>query len=267
MLRSAVFIFLALTRCIAAQNDTNLTTSSVQEAFSNAKIVPDVLPSFQPTALLNVTFTDQATGALLSVSPGMNLTMEQTMLEPTFAVTANSSDSLAEQIFVLAIVDPDAPTPQNTSISQFRHMLAGDLHVNASSGGALVNSSAALTDFVNPTPPAGSDPHRYVILLFTQPPTFNVTASTLVNASTPRTNFNLTAFGQAVGLGSPVAGNFFFTGPSDSTGTTSGSGSAPAPTTSDTGSSSSGASAVEKLVPVGGIWTVFMGAIAISYFL
>lgn len=41
MLRSAVFIFLALTRCIAAQNDTNLTTSSVQEAFSNAKIVPD----------------------------------------------------------------------------------------------------------------------------------------------------------------------------------------------------------------------------------
>lgn len=83
------------------------------------------------------------------------------MLEPTFAVTANSSDSLAEQIFVLAIVDPDAPTPQNTSISQFRHMLAGDLHVNASSGGALVNSSAALTDFVNPTPPAGSDPHRY----------------------------------------------------------------------------------------------------------
>lgn len=33
------------------------------------------------------------------------------------------------------------------------------MHANES--GILTNSSAALSDFVPPTPPAGSDPHRY----------------------------------------------------------------------------------------------------------
>lgn len=61
-----------------------------------------------------------------------------------------------------------------------------------------------------------------------------------MNATTPRTNFNLTTFGQSVGLGSPVAGTFFLTGPSDSTNTTSVNGTAtlqtpaPAPSTTDT---------------------------------
>lgn len=84
------------------------------------------------------------------------------MLQPTFAVVASASQNnatSANQTFVLVIVDPDAPTPQNTSISQFRHMLAGNMHANES--GILTNSSAALSDFVPPTPPAGSDPHRY----------------------------------------------------------------------------------------------------------
>lgn len=85
----------------------------------------------------------------------------ETMLQPQFFLTSNST-ALQNATFVLAIVDPDAPTPQNATIAQFRHMLAGDLHANGSLAdmAPLVNSSAALTEFVMPTPPAGSDPHR-----------------------------------------------------------------------------------------------------------
>lgn len=69
-------------------------------------------------------------------------------------------------------------------------------------------------------------------------------APALVNATTPRTNFNISTFGQAVGLGSPVAGTFFLTGPSNSSNTTTGNDTAPgplstpAPAPSPTGTSS-----------------------------
>lgn len=36
-----------------------------------------VLPSFKPSALLEVVFFDQAAGASINVTPGMNLTMER----------------------------------------------------------------------------------------------------------------------------------------------------------------------------------------------
>lgn len=67
------------------------------------------------------------------------------------------------ETFVLAMVDPDAPTPGNTSLAEIRHLILGDLHLNgsASSGTALlVNSTPALSDYISPGPPNGSDPHR-----------------------------------------------------------------------------------------------------------
>ncbi|EMD40915.1 hypothetical protein CERSUDRAFT_91668 [Gelatoporia subvermispora B] len=145
------------------QTVPNVTVATVSQAFMSSGIVPDVLSSFNPTAILNVVFLDQATNSSVDVTPGMNLTMEQTLMEPQFFLSANDT-SLDQQTYVLVIVDPDAPTPQNATEAQFRHMLAGDLHVNGSTssglGAPLTNTSAALTEFVNPTPPAGSDPHR-----------------------------------------------------------------------------------------------------------
>lgn len=157
------------------------TLSDVKQAFTDFDVVPDVLPSFYPTALLDVVFTDPTTNQPLNVTPGLNLTMTrkcflarpllsrliidiifraETRREPQFALTFNGTSR--NRLFVLAILDPDAPTPQNPNNSQFRHMLAGDLKLNDTDGNGnlLVNSSAALTEFANPTPPSGSDPHR-----------------------------------------------------------------------------------------------------------
>ncbi|CDO76552.1 hypothetical protein BN946_scf184982.g11 [Trametes cinnabarina] len=197
--------------CVKAQNSTNFTIADAVQAFQVAKIVPDVLPSFNPTAILNVVFFDNTTGTSVNVTPGANLTRE------------------LQQTFVLAMVDPDAPTPQNPTAAQIRHLLAPGIQANGSvaSGAALVNNTPAISDFLRPTPPAGSDPHRYILLLFVQPVNFTTVAPQFVNSSTPVNNFNISLFAQEVGLGSPVAGNFFLTGPdANSTSSTNGTSSA-----------------------------------------
>ncbi|KAJ4479326.1 phosphatidylethanolamine-binding protein [Lentinula aciculospora] len=230
-LSTAVFIPSRVLGQFSNQNLSNTT-----QAFETAKIVPDVLSSFNPAALLGVEFMDPSTNQAVNVTPGILLSMEQTMQEPQFFLTANVT--IPSTIpYVLVIVDPDAPMPQNNTESQFRHMLGRDFHIDNSS--KLVNTSAALSDFVNPTPPAGSDPHRYVVLAFIQPADFNSTAPELVNASTPRNNFNLTTFGEAVNLGSPIAGTYFLTGPSSNSTTSNSTASSTSPASSTSSAATS----------------------------
>ncbi|KAF9568956.1 PEBP-like protein [Agrocybe pediades] len=185
--------------------------SNVTTAFSSAEIVPDVLPSFTPEDTIDVAFPS------VTVVPGVLLTTDQTAMFPTLTLTAantsNSSDANTTA-WVVALVDPDAPTPQNRSISQFLHFLGGDFTVDGS--GLLSNTSPALMEFTPPAPPPGSDPHRYVLLVFDQPDNFDTDGPTFVNSTTPRTNFNISVFAQEVALGAPIAGNYFLVGPMNS---------------------------------------------------
>ncbi|KAL1944310.1 hypothetical protein VTO73DRAFT_3495 [Trametes versicolor] len=214
MLTQLLAVAAVAVSCVSAQNSTNFTISDVTSAFTAAKIVPDVLPAFNPTGILNVVFLDNTTGSSVNVTPGENLTREQNALRPQVFLTTNDT-SFAQQTFVLAMVDPDAPTPQSPTVAQIRHLLAPGIQANGSlaAGAALVNNTPAISDFLRPTPPAGSDPHRYILLLFVQPANFTTVASQFVNASTPISNFNISLFAEQVGLGSPIAGNFFLTGP------------------------------------------------------
>ncbi|GBE80003.1 PEBP-like protein [Sparassis crispa] len=200
----------------------------------DAKIVPNVIPTFDPIAVLNVAF--KTSNSTIGVTPATNLTVEQTAQPPSFALTS-SNTTLDGQTFVIVMIDPDAPTPTNTSWSLVRHILAGDFHAsgNFSLGAPLTNSSAAITPFIAPGPPAGSPPHRYIQLLFIQPPNFDTLAPEYVNTSSSipaRLDWNLTSFSKEVGLGSPVAGNFFYTGPDASNASSSSTSSAPSSTSS-----------------------------------
>ncbi|KAJ6598847.1 phosphatidylethanolamine-binding protein [Mycena vulgaris] len=197
--------------CAIAVTDTSLTTIST--AFSNAGIVPGVIPVFKPSGILDVVFTIPSTGQAVNATPGTNLTVQQTVNEPQFFLTADNTTASDTQ-FVIALFDPDAPTPQNTSLAQFRHLVGGGYRWGAN--GLLTNSSAALTEFVPPGPPPGSDPHRYMVLVFLQSQDFASKAPYILNSSTPRTNFNITALSDALGLGAPFSGTFFFTGPDTS---------------------------------------------------
>ncbi|KAI0720274.1 phosphatidylethanolamine-binding protein [Cerioporus squamosus] len=247
MLTQLLVVVAAVVLCVSAQNSTNVTVADVEQAFTTAKIVPDVLPSFNPVGLLNVVFLDN-----VLVTPGLNLTREQTALRPTVSFTSNTT-TFAQQTFVLAMVDPDAPTPQNPTVAQIRHLLAPNITLNGSlaSGALLVNNSPAISDFQRPTPPAGSDPHRYILLLFAQPSNFSSVVPGVVNSSTPISNFNISAFAEQLGLGSPLAGNFFLTGPdTNSTGTnSSGNSTASSAASSSSSTSPAGSSGAASSPP------------------
>lgn len=87
----------------------------------------------------------------------------ETALRPTVFFQTNVT-MFVEQTYLLAMVDPDAPTPQTPTSAQIRHLIAPDITVNGSlaQGGLLVNNTPAISNFLRPTPPAGSDPHRFV---------------------------------------------------------------------------------------------------------
>ncbi|KAI0272567.1 phosphatidylethanolamine-binding protein [Gloeopeniophorella convolvens] len=236
MFRLILPALLLLARGGNAQESAS-TLSDVQNALSSAGIVPDVIPSFNPTAFLDVTYTVASSQQRLSVTPGINLTVPEVVNEPQFFLTSHDP-SVAQKTFVLAMVDPDAPTPQNRSLAEIRHVLVPSLRIsgNSANKAQLVNSTPAISEYLSPGPPPGSGPHRYTLLLFVQPDGFLDAAAALVNSSTPITNFNISSFASQTGLGAPIAGNFFLTGPDTSTNTTT-SGN------STSGSSGSGSAA------------------------
>ena len=84
----------------------------------------------------------------------------------------------------------------------------------------------------------------YILLLFVQPDNFTSIAPMFVNSSTPISNFNISLFASETGLGDPVAGNFFFTGP-DNTSASATSSSAASTGTSPSGGTSSAMGRIE----------------------
>ncbi|KAG6872122.1 hypothetical protein C0995_012776 [Termitomyces sp. Mi166 len=173
------------------------------------QIPTDLFINFNPKALLEVTFP-QPTGEPITLHAGIQLPRNATAGPPTFSAIGD----IGMGPFVIATVDPDAPTPQDPTNAQIRHFLGPNYFTESSparGAEALVNRTAAISEFRQPTPPAGSDPHRYIFLLFNQPTEFN--GQTLVTPTTPTNLFNISAFAAATGLGDPIAGTFMLVGP------------------------------------------------------
>jgi len=163
--------------------------------------------------LLEVAFP-QATGRPIAVHAGIQLPRNATAIHPTFSIS--QAILPPTDAFVVAMVDLDAPTPQTPTSAQIRHFLGGDFHPTPGIGSErLVNTTAAISGFLQPTPPAGSDPHRYVFLLFKEPRGFD--KQTFVNSTTSIANFNISQFAIETGLGSPLGGSFIRVGPDPTT--------------------------------------------------
>jgi len=198
--------FLSLAALAVSAQDTSVRT--VKQAFDNANIPTDLHITFNPTALLEVTFPETGSRPI-TLHAGEQLRRNSTAGPPVFHV----SDINSRGPFVVATVDPDAPTPQNPTSAQIRHFLGGNF--TPGEGGLLTNSTPAISEFRQPTPPAGSDAHRYIFLLFEQPAGFN--QQTFVTSTTPTSLFNISAFAQEVGLGNPIAGTFMLVAPDPTT--------------------------------------------------
>ena len=64
--------------------------------------------------------------------------------------------------FVLVSVDPDAPTPQNRSLSEVLHYMGGGYKASgdAEQGFTLASTVAPVMPYTPPAPPNSSDAHR-----------------------------------------------------------------------------------------------------------
>ncbi|KAJ6475041.1 PEBP-like protein [Mycena vitilis] len=185
----------------AAGQDTSVP--AVEKAFTAANLPADLTIVFKPTALLEVSLP-QTSGPPITLHAGIQVPRNDTAGPPAFHVVGD----VGPGPFVVAAVDPDAPTPQAPTSAQIRHFLGGNF---VNQNGLLVNSTPAVSEFRQPTPPAGSEAHRYTFLLFKQSPAF--ATQTLVNTTTSVSLFNISQFAAAVDLGNPIAGTFMLVAP------------------------------------------------------
>ncbi|EPS41779.1 hypothetical protein H072_4286 [Dactylellina haptotyla CBS 200.50] len=135
--------------------------------------------------------------------------------------------SLTGQTFIVLMVDPDAPSPQNNSLGQILHWLQPGVKVpiaskkvrgpNNSTTYIMLDTTLAnaIAPYRGPAPPS-QDPHRYIFMLFLQPkPTFTLPAGfERFEGGNDRRQFNADAFVKAAGLDAPIAGNYFLAGAS-----------------------------------------------------
>ncbi|KAI0262873.1 phosphatidylethanolamine-binding protein [Gloeopeniophorella convolvens] len=203
-LATSVALF-ALGALVNAQsNDDNaLGIAAIEAHFSNADLVPSLIPSFDPSAVMTVTFP--GVGA---ISPGQSLSKDQVAPTPQVSlVPANSSVTLQGN-YTLVMADADI-VGTDESVGQTRHWLvngvtlAGTSPLNVSTSGGV-----AVTQYAGPAPADGSGPHRYVILLLPQPSTFSPPAN-LTQPNIGVSVFHLTDYITTSHLGPPVAAMYF----------------------------------------------------------
>jgi len=173
-----------------------LAVALVKQQFINAKIVPDVIPSFNPIGTLNVVFSGNSSG----VNDGAPLDKAAVQTQPTITVAGVNNNTAK---FTVLMIDGDyvgSSSPQGLNI----HWLENNVAIN--SAGATSNTTARLP-YAGPGPAAGSGPHRYTILLYQQPSNFTAPADPAQNSGVHR--ISLAKYVSAAGLSEPLAGLYF----------------------------------------------------------
>ncbi|KAK8224228.1 phosphatidylethanolamine-binding protein [Phyllosticta paracitricarpa] len=189
-------------------------------------------PFFEPSASdrLLATFEQNSTDPFFFV-PGGVFAVNLTQSAPQIYLPANRTtlgpptNSTLPATYLVLMVDPDAPSPQNTSSSQILHWLQPGARLSRSTETQTANDTAiSLLDagttepvvaYQGPAPPSVA-PHRYILLVFRQPDgPANFTLPPDYEArrgGMNRTLFNATDFVQKADLGEPVAATFFLAG-------------------------------------------------------
>ncbi|XP_072244284.1 phosphatidylethanolamine-binding protein 4 [Leuresthes tenuis] len=117
------------------------------------------------------------------------------------------SGAQKEKMYVLVMVDPDAPSRTKQTSAYWRHWLVVNIKGNALKKGKL--QGTALTEYHPPTPPQKTGFHRYQFILFEQPPHTAVSLADQERSSRGKWDFQ--AFITRFGLGEPVASLQFLT--------------------------------------------------------
>ncbi|KAL2060771.1 hypothetical protein VTL71DRAFT_9413 [Oculimacula yallundae] len=242
--------------------------------FVTAAIVPEVLAAFNPSVSFYVSYRS-ADGDAALLHPGAKLTTAEAKapLELSVDNIGNATNITSTTRYIVYMIGPDVPSRSTPTSRNVRHYLAGNFTISPQNSSLLAtaslftNSTVATNEYAAPAPSAGTISHRYIYLLYTQPPALNSKSfeSLGFNASA-RAGFNLTAFRILAGLGPSIGGTFFETDTeanSTSRGLSTGTSTSPSSTRKVNNTSSAmklgggAGSAYELLITAG---TAVMGA-------
>ncbi|KAG8954145.1 hypothetical protein FRC04_000365 [Tulasnella sp. 424] len=211
MFSKSVLSFLALTLVAPAlaAPAAPLDIALVKQQFVQALLTPDVVPVFDPVALLNVSFA--ATGP---ITTGQAVSMANAGAEPTITVVGTDADFAtggalnSASKYTLIMIDGDyagAAHPNGVNT----HYLQNDFGFGQNTADVLTltPSTDPVIKYAGPGPAANSGAHRYTILLFAQPTTFTAPATPAAGSSVTMIDFP--AYIKAANLGNPLAGIYF----------------------------------------------------------
>ncbi|QIW95457.1 hypothetical protein AMS68_000975 [Peltaster fructicola] len=113
--------------------------------------------------------------------------------------------------YIAIMIDVDAPYESFSILSPILHWVQTGL--TAGPDGTLTSSVTTTADWVQPAPPPGAGPHKYIVVLYPQPVGFDASKwsnyITQPMSLTKRIRFDLAGFVAAAGLGEPLAASYF----------------------------------------------------------
>ncbi|KAK1926338.1 phosphatidylethanolamine-binding protein [Papiliotrema laurentii] len=204
---------LALANFVVAQdnNSTSNGTASatdiglVQANFNNAQLVPGLLQKFNPEGVLDVSFS----GSQIEI--GQKLAQSDVSTAPSLAIlpAAGASDISTNNRYTVIMIDADIVGTNALNTPLTRHWLVNGAGLSDSTPHQVTfDQATTITDYAGPGPAEGSGAHRYTILIYNQPSSFQAPAN-LSTAGTPLGTMLLNNYVQESGLGNVVAANYF----------------------------------------------------------
>jgi len=185
---------------IALAQSTELQLEAIEAHFQNAELVPVPIPVFKPTAILTANFQ-----GLGDITPGELVSKDQVTNSPNLTFTPANSTITFNGNYTVAMIDPGA-VGSDQSQGQNRHWLVNGATILDNK--LNFEGAITITEYAGPAPPAGSGPHRYTIVVYTQGADF--TPPQNLSGPVPGVQlFNFPEYVQSTKLGPLVAGIYY----------------------------------------------------------
>ncbi|KXS18178.1 PEBP-like protein [Gonapodya prolifera JEL478] len=165
----------------------------VKTAFQESGIIPDVIGDITPTIDLSIKYSEKIQATL-----GNELSPTDTQSAPH--IILNDPHGSSSTRYVLAMVDPDAPSRESPSNAQYVHWVT-----EMAGSGTKPTVKRDLVQYMGPAPPSGTGFHRYVFLLYRHEGKVHFKSE----PPKDRKNFNVAKWSQENGIGDPVGGEFY----------------------------------------------------------
>lgn len=182
--------------------DSTPEICATMAAFGGSLVVPQVIPMFKPVGALHLYYDDHK----IDVGGAQQLPPARVAKQPYVAFNLTDPPKTGPP-YILFLIDPDAAAIRGSQACALHWMLT-DIFFDENT--KMMRSGFISAPYNRPNPPEGPLHHRYVALLYEQPPLFlpPVFSAGMHGA---RLHFNLPMFLRDYGLRQPVGGQFFKT--------------------------------------------------------